>query len=221
VATDIAARGIDIDELTHVINFELPNVPETYVHRIGRTGRAGASGTALSFCDQEEKEYLRDIQKLIARSIPVVEDHPHVMVGGLPYRAPAVANSAPARKNGGERREQHGTGRRREEPARNSGIQRNVQMKRNGIVQRTNEPKRKEEVKQPEQPKRHAEQKRHEEPKRRDEQKRHEEPKRPDEQKRLVKLRRNGEVKPPDARKPYEPTDFPFDINRSEGDEKW
>ncbi len=70
VATDIAARGIDIDDLTHVINFELPNVPETYVHRIGRTGRAGASGTALSFCDQEEKEYLRDIQKLIARNIP-------------------------------------------------------------------------------------------------------------------------------------------------------
>src|SRR6185312_10133379 len=67
VATDIAARGIDIDDLTHVINFELPNVPETYVHRIGRTGRAGASGTALSFCDAEEKEYLRDIQKLISR----------------------------------------------------------------------------------------------------------------------------------------------------------
>jgi ATP-dependent RNA helicase RhlE len=59
VATDIAARGIDIDDLTHVINFELPNVPETYVHRIGRTGRAGASGTALSFCDGEEKEFLR------------------------------------------------------------------------------------------------------------------------------------------------------------------
>jgi ATP-dependent RNA helicase RhlE len=73
VATDIAARGIDIDELTHVINFELPNVPETYVHRIGRTGRAGASGTALSFCDQEEKEFLRDIQKLIARQIPVLK----------------------------------------------------------------------------------------------------------------------------------------------------
>ena len=64
VATDIAARGIDIDELTHVINFELPNVPETYVHRIGRTGRAGASGIALSFCDMEEKEFLRDIHKL-------------------------------------------------------------------------------------------------------------------------------------------------------------
>ncbi|MGV3642486.1 MAG: DEAD/DEAH box helicase [Adhaeribacter sp.] len=76
VATDIAARGIDVEELTHVINFELPNVPETYVHRIGRTGRAGASGIALSFCDSEEKPFLRDIHKLIAKNIPVVEDHP-------------------------------------------------------------------------------------------------------------------------------------------------
>ena len=79
VATDIAARGIDIDELTHVINFELPNVPETYVHRIGRTGRAGASGTAISFCDAEEKEFLRDIQKLINKSVPVISDHPYPM----------------------------------------------------------------------------------------------------------------------------------------------
>lgn len=71
VATDIAARGIDIDELSHVINFELPNVPETYVHRIGRTGRAGASGIAISFCDGEEKSFLKDIQKLIRKSIPV------------------------------------------------------------------------------------------------------------------------------------------------------
>lgn len=77
VATDIAARGIDIDELSHVINFELPNVPESYVHRIGRTGRAGASGIALSFCDQEEKEYLRDINKLIGKSVPVIEAHPY------------------------------------------------------------------------------------------------------------------------------------------------
>lgn len=76
VATDIAARGIDIDELTHVINFELPNIPETYVHRIGRTGRAGASGTAISFCDWSEKVYLRDIQKLIQKDIPVIKDHP-------------------------------------------------------------------------------------------------------------------------------------------------
>jgi ATP-dependent RNA helicase RhlE len=79
VATDIAARGIDVDNLTHVINYELPNVPETYVHRIGRTGRAGASGIAFSFCDHEEREFLRDIQKLIGNSIPVVNDHPHAM----------------------------------------------------------------------------------------------------------------------------------------------
>jgi ATP-dependent RNA helicase RhlE len=72
-ATDIAARGIDIDQLSHVLNFELPNVPETYVHRIGRTGRAGASGIALSFCSREEKPYLRDIEKLIKKSIPVTQ----------------------------------------------------------------------------------------------------------------------------------------------------
>jgi ATP-dependent RNA helicase RhlE len=79
VATDIAARGIDVDNLSHVINFELPNVPETYVHRIGRTGRAGASGIAFSFCDMEEKEFLRDIQKLISNSVPIVTDHPYAM----------------------------------------------------------------------------------------------------------------------------------------------
>jgi ATP-dependent RNA helicase RhlE len=77
VATDIAARGIDIDDLTHVINFELPNVPETYVHRIGRTGRAGNTGIAISFCDKEEKTELRDIQKLIAKNIPVIDSHPY------------------------------------------------------------------------------------------------------------------------------------------------
>ncbi len=79
VATDIAARGIDVDNLSHVINFELPNIPETYVHRIGRTGRAGASGIAFSFCDAEEKEFLRDIQKLISSSVPVVMEHPYAM----------------------------------------------------------------------------------------------------------------------------------------------
>ena len=78
IATDIAARGIDVDQLELVINFELPNVPETYVHRIGRTGRAQASGTALSFCDEEEKAYLKDIQKLIKQTVPVFEDHPFV-----------------------------------------------------------------------------------------------------------------------------------------------
>jgi ATP-dependent RNA helicase RhlE len=79
IATDIAARGIDIDELTHVINYELPNIPETYVHRIGRTGRAGLNGIALSFCDEEEVEFLQDIHKLIGKQIPVEEAHPYPM----------------------------------------------------------------------------------------------------------------------------------------------
>ena len=79
IATDIAARGIDIESLSHVINFELPNVPETYVHRIGRTGRAGTKGKAISFCGMEEKILLRDIHKLIARPIPVIKDHPFEM----------------------------------------------------------------------------------------------------------------------------------------------
>lgn len=76
VATDIAARGIDVSDLSHVINFDLPNIPETYVHRIGRTGRAGASGVAISFCNLEEKAHLRDIQRLIQQEIQVVDDHP-------------------------------------------------------------------------------------------------------------------------------------------------
>ncbi len=79
VATDIAARGIDIDDLTLVINFEVPNISETYVHRIGRTGRAGASGKAISFSDYEEKAYIRDIQKLMGQTIPVVQDHDYPM----------------------------------------------------------------------------------------------------------------------------------------------
>ena len=80
VATDIAARGIDIDELSWVFNYNLPEVPETYVHRIGRTGRAGHSGTAISFCQFDEKAELKAIEKLLGRSIPVVEDHPFPMV---------------------------------------------------------------------------------------------------------------------------------------------
>ncbi len=82
VATDIAARGIDIDELSHVINFELPNVAETYVHRIGRTGRAGNTGIAFSFCDAEERTELKDIQKLIGKNIPVVDSHPYPLSAG-------------------------------------------------------------------------------------------------------------------------------------------
>lgn len=77
VATDIAARGIDIEELSHVINFDLPEVPETYVHRIGRTGRASHGGIAISFCSQEEKPLLKNIQRLISKSIAEVKDHPY------------------------------------------------------------------------------------------------------------------------------------------------
>ncbi|HEY5555698.1 DEAD/DEAH box helicase [Acetobacterium sp.] len=96
VATDIAARGIDVDELSHVINFNLPEVPETYVHRIGRTGRAGHGGTAISFCDQEEKPLLREIQKLIAKAVPVVTVHPFPLVEmPLELVVPPRRNSAP------------------------------------------------------------------------------------------------------------------------------
>jgi ATP-dependent RNA helicase RhlE len=79
VATDIAARGIDINELSHVINYEIPNISETYIHRIGRTGRAGLSGVAISFCDADERAYLKDINKLINTQIPVINDHPFNM----------------------------------------------------------------------------------------------------------------------------------------------
>ena len=78
IATDIAARGIDVDDLSLVINFDLPNVPETYVHRIGRTGRAGASGIAISFCDKEERPYLRDIEKLIKQQVPRLPENPFI-----------------------------------------------------------------------------------------------------------------------------------------------
>ncbi len=84
VATDIAARGIDVDGVSHVINFELPNVPESYVHRIGRTARAGADGMAISFCDVEERAFLRDIEKLIRQPVPVVEEHAYRST--IPFR---------------------------------------------------------------------------------------------------------------------------------------
>ena len=85
IATDIAARGIDIDEISHVINYEIPNVPENYVHRIGRTARAGHEGIAISICDADERSFIRDIEKSIGKPIPVVKDHP--------YHSEQVANS--------------------------------------------------------------------------------------------------------------------------------
>ena len=101
VATDIAARGIDVDELTHVINYELPNVPETYVHRIGRTGRAGLSGVAFSFCEAEELPYLKDIQNLIGKKIivnPSHEFHIDLNIDLKPIKA--NLNNAPKNNSG-------------------------------------------------------------------------------------------------------------------------
>ena len=111
VATDIAARGIDVDELAYVVNYEIPNIPETYVHRIGRTGRAGANGTAISFCDAEERAFLKDIEKLIAKKIPIIENHPFPMTNFNPIKEAKQqgrGNSGHARSkasgNGGQKR---------------------------------------------------------------------------------------------------------------------
>jgi ATP-dependent RNA helicase RhlE len=152
VATDIAARGIDIDELGHVINYDLPNVPETYVHRIGRTGRAGASGKAFSFCDAEEKAYLRDIEKLIRKKVPLVEDHPYPMQQMQETRSTASTQgnqrnfSGTSRpQNAGNRnqpvngnRRGYGNGAGRQEGSRNQGSPANpARGHRQGHTQRT------------------------------------------------------------------------------------
>ena len=97
VATDIVARGIDIDELSHVINYDLPEVPEAYVHRIGRTGRAGLGGTAISFCDEPEKKLLRDIEKLISKKVPVVREHPFPLVAVKAMADVVLAPKAPVK----------------------------------------------------------------------------------------------------------------------------
>ncbi|KAF5054322.1 ATP-dependent RNA helicase RhlE [anaerobic digester metagenome] len=99
VATDIAARGIDIDELSHVFNYDLPNVPETYIHRIGRTGRAGLEGTAISFCDFDEKPLLKDIEKLMGKKVPEVKNHPYPMVVLTPAVKAEPQRPANPRKN--------------------------------------------------------------------------------------------------------------------------
>jgi len=93
VATDIAARGIDIDQLPFVINFDLPNIPETYVHRIGRTGRAGNGGIAISFCSKDEHAYWKDIQKLIKVEVKTISDHPYPWHSGSPETAPSAAQN--------------------------------------------------------------------------------------------------------------------------------
>jgi ATP-dependent RNA helicase RhlE len=117
VATDIAARGIDIDELEYVVNFELSNIAETYVHRIGRTGRAGAKGAAISFCDIEEKAYLKDIEKLIGKKIPVVEAHKYPMKV-LHVEKAAKKPQGQSRNGGGSRPNAPSAGSNEAKPAR-------------------------------------------------------------------------------------------------------
>ena len=117
VATDIAARGIDIDELNWVVNYDLPEVPETYVHRIGRTGRAGREGTALSFCRADEKDYLKGIEKLLGRKLPVTEDHPYPMV----EPATGVDPMVQARKEGRENARARAQERRQAQAAKPAG----------------------------------------------------------------------------------------------------
>ncbi|MEE2970217.1 MAG: DEAD/DEAH box helicase [Pseudomonadota bacterium] len=97
VATDIAARGIDVDGITHVINFELPNEAESYVHRIGRTARAGATGVALSFCDSSERAYLRDIERLIKQKLTVIGQEP---TGPVPAAAKPKGRGRPNKPRG-------------------------------------------------------------------------------------------------------------------------
>jgi len=102
IATDVAARGIDIDNLDAVINFDIPNVSETYVHRIGRTGRAGNTGNAYSFCSADEKTYIKDIQKLINTAVPVMDEHPYVLDPKAKrevHRTPGKSKHKPGRKS--------------------------------------------------------------------------------------------------------------------------
>jgi ATP-dependent RNA helicase RhlE len=112
VATDIAARGIDVEGITHVINYDLPNIPETYVHRIGRTARAGSKGMALSFCDQDEIAFLRDIESLVGERIPVAGDRIGLPasvtdpgpVGKVRRTSPGGGSGKSKRRSGGRRR---------------------------------------------------------------------------------------------------------------------
>jgi ATP-dependent RNA helicase RhlE len=110
VATDIAARGIDVDDITHVINFDLPNEPETYVHRIGRTARAGASGIAFSFCNADERAYLVNIERLIRMNIPTASDYPHASELG----APPVTDLSSRSRHNNQSKQSRRSGRRRD-----------------------------------------------------------------------------------------------------------
>jgi ATP-dependent RNA helicase RhlE len=126
VATDIAARGIDIDELSHVFNYELPDVPETYVHRIGRTGRAGNHGVSISFCSPEEREELRDIQKTIGKMIPVIAEHPFAANANQSAPPPMPRPQRTPRQGQSQQRGQHAR------PKSNNPQRRHQSMQRSG-----------------------------------------------------------------------------------------
>lgn len=141
VATEVAARGIDVDDITHVINYDLPNVPEQYVHRIGRTARAGTDGIAISFCAPDERAYLRDIERLTKQAVPVMETDMSLRAPKADDRTPRPKGSAgrsahPARKHAPKKhhasdahgkahaKQGHGATRGREEPSRDRGDRR-------------------------------------------------------------------------------------------------
>ncbi len=141
VATDIAARGIDIDDLNLVINYEIPNIPETYVHRIGRTGRAGLDGKAVSFCNEEEIEYLRDIQKLISIEIPVVKDQPYHVDLVMTTKKSKVKQKVASRGKGsginpGKGKRRVGTDRNESKPQSNRAPASNVESSPKKIILR-------------------------------------------------------------------------------------
>ncbi len=152
IATDIAARGIDVDELSCVINYEIPNIPETYVHRIGRTGRAGHDGRAMSFCDDEEQAYLRDIQKLIGKQVPVETDHPYAMRGvNVPLVAQRPTNQ-PRQKQAAGGGRQNGQNNSRPQQAnanRPDNRQSNERPNQPRRDERNNQPRRDERAGQP------------------------------------------------------------------------
>ncbi len=124
VATDIAARGIDVDGISHVVNFDVPNVPETYVHRIGRTARAGAAGIAISLCDGEEMAFVRDIEKLIRLSIPVTDQRTHSQraePSAAPHNSTRPAANGSGKPRHWQRNKPAGKQRRREQPRQQAG----------------------------------------------------------------------------------------------------
>jgi ATP-dependent RNA helicase RhlE len=136
VATDLAARGIDVDGISHVINFELPNVSESYVHRIGRTARAGADGIAISFCDGEERAYLRDIEKLTGKKVTVDDSHPYhseaVATGAILSKGKAKALIESRGKREGGPRKSFGDSRNGARPGSRSGSRPGAKSQRSG-----------------------------------------------------------------------------------------